>query len=688
VATNPNSACLTIQLWDAQAGTNLDVSVAANGSLPTNSISDSPAVSSDGRYVVFMSTATNLTGNLVSNGFHIFCRDVQAGTTQLIDVNTNGIGSANLVAAIPVMSSNGWCVAFACRDGDLVNGDKHGAFNVFVRNLNSNSTELISQHDPGTNLRTGDGLSFLSPSALSDDGRKLVFTSLSDDLVPNDSNGNMDVFVYDTQSGTNAIASVGIDGNSAAGFSSSPVMSLNGRFVVFVSTATNLVANDTNGAADIYLRDLEAGTTTLVNVDSNGVVLGTGDASAPAISQDGRYVAFLCKTNPALSTVGTFWRDVVPGRTVILNNNSSQGPSISADGQHVLFLTGSVLYAWDAQSLSNTFLRIISQSAIMSPTGDRLMYRIGTTLNVYNLAGGTNLFSFTGVTSITNSSPWSTDGRFITFVSNAALVPNDTNGTNDVYLCDLQSGALTLVSVDAAHTNSANGASDWSAISGDGHFVVYRSFVTDLVTGNTNPPPNIFLFDRFTGSNTMLTAASPGSSWTLSRNAKPAINGDGSVVAFQSWNPNLAANDVNRVLDVFAGTLQPWGTVDSDGDGIPDLWMIHYFGHPTGMASDLSLAQDDADGTGMSNLQKYLAGLDPTNPASVLSLQIQAQIPSPNNVTLSWPAVPGKNYQVQFKNDLNDAVWSEIPGATIVGLKGTVSIPAGPSTRFYRVTAD
>ena len=688
VATNPNSACLTIQLWDAQAGTNLDVSVAANGSLPTNSISDSPAVSSDGRYVVFMSTATNLTGNLVSNGFHIFCRDVQAGTTQLIDVNTNGIGSANLVAAIPVMSSNGWCVAFACRDGDLVNGDKHGAFNVFVRNLNSNSTELISQHDPGTNLRTGDGLSFLSPSALSDDGRKLVFTSLSDDLVPNDSNGNMDVFVYDTQSGTNAIASVGIDGNSAAGFSSSPVMSLNGRFVVFVSTATNLVANDTNGAADIYLRDLEAGTTTLVNVDSNGVVLGTGDASAPAISQDGRYVAFLCKTNPALSTVGTFWRDVVPGRTVILNNNSSQGPSISADGQHVLFLTGSVLYAWDAQSLSNTFLRIISQSAIMSPTGDRLMYRIGTTLNVYNLAGGTNLVSFTGVTSITNSSPWSTDGRFITFVSNAALVPNDTNGTNDVYLCDLQSGALTLVSVDAAHTNSANGASDWSAISGDGHFVVYRSFVTDLVTGNTNPPPNIFLFDRFTGSNTMLTAASPGSSWTLSRNAKPAINGDGSVVAFQSWNPNLAANDVNRVLDVFAGTLQPWGTVDSDGDGIPDLWMIHYFGHPTGMASDLSLAQDDADGTGMSNLQKYLAGLDPTNPASVLSLQIQAQIPSPNNVTLSWPAVPGKNYQVQFKNDLNDAVWSEIPGATIVGLKGTVSIPAGPSTRFYRVTAD
>ena len=309
-------------------------------------------------------------------------------------------------------------------------------------------------------------------------------------------------------------------------------------------------------------------------------------------------------------------------------------------------------------------------------------------LNIYNLAGGTNLFTSTGVYFITNSSPWSSDGRFVVFVSRAPLLPNDTNGTNDVYLCDLQSGTLTLVSINAAHSSAGNNASDWPAISGDGHFVIYRSFATDLVTGNTNPPPNIFLFDRFTGSNTMLTAASPGSSWTLPRNAKPAINGDGSIVAFQSWNPNLATNDVNRVLDVFAGTLQPWGAVDSDGDGIPDLWMIHYFGHPTGQAGDLSRAQDDADGTGMSNLQKYLAGLDPTNPASVFSLQIQAQISSPNNTTLNWPAVPGKNYRVQFKDDLNDPVWSELPGASVVGLKGSFSPPAGPSTRFYRVTAD
>ena len=379
VATNQSAACYTVQLWDAQAGTNLTVSVAWNGSLPTNSISDTPAVSADGRYVVFMSNATNLTGNVVSNGFHIYCRDVQAGTTQLIDVDTNGVGSANPLAAVPVMSSNGWDIAFACRGGDLANGDQNGVFNVYLRDLNSHTTELISQLDASLILRTGDGLSFLSPSALSDDGRKIVFTSLSDDLVPNDSNGNRDVFVYDTQAGTNTLVSVGMDGNSAAGLSSSPVMSANGRFVLFTSTATNLVANNTNGAADIYLRDLDMGTTTLVNVDSNGSLLGTNGASAPVISQDGRYVAFLCKTNSSQSYPGTYWRDVVAGRTIRLTNSSSasRAPSISADGQRVLWLNcSSRLYVWDARSRSNMLVNVTTGfwSAILSPTGDRLMY--------------------------------------------------------------------------------------------------------------------------------------------------------------------------------------------------------------------------------------------------------------------------------------------------------------------------
>jgi Tol biopolymer transport system component len=692
VATNQSAACFMVQLWDTQTGTNLTVSVATDGSLPTNSISDTPAVSADGRFVVFMSNATNLTANVVSNNFHIYCRDVQAGTTQLIDVDTNGVGSANPLAAVPVMSSNGQDIAFECRGGGLANGDLNGMFNVYLRDLNSQTTELVSPLTTSLILRTGDGLSFLSPSAMSDDGRKIAFTSLSDDLVPNDSNSNRDVFVYDTQAGTNMLVSIGMDGNSAAGLSSSPVMSANARFVLFTSTATNLVANNTNGAADIYLRDLEAGTTALVNVNSDGSRLGTNGASAPVISQDGRYVVILNKTNSSQTYPGIYWRDVVAEQTIRLTNSSSasRAPSMSADGQRVLwFNSSSRLYVWDAPSRSNIVsnLTIGNWSAILSPAGDRFAYQNGSFLSVKDMTGNTIQLTNGNFAPITNSSSWSTDGRFLSFVSSSGLVPNDTNGLNDVYLCDLQSGLLTLVSINAANTGSATGDSDWPAISGNGHFVIYRSFATNLVAGNVNPPPNIYLYDRFNGSNTLLTAASPGSALNL-LSAKPAINGDGSVIAYQSLNQNLPASGLNRGLDVFTETLSPWGAEDSDGDGIPDLWMMRYFGHPTGQAGDLSRAQDDADGTGMSNLQKYLAGLDPTNPASVFSLQIQQQISSPNNTTLNWQAVPGKNYRVQFKDDLNNPVWSEVPGATVVGLKGSFSFPPGPSTRFYRVTAD
>ena len=165
-----------------------------------------------------MSNATNLTANVVWINFHIYyCRDVQAKTyNSLMTVDTNGVGSADPLAAVPVVSSNGWDVAFACRGGGLLNGDQNGFFNVYLRDQNSQTTELISPLDASLILRTGNGSSFLSTSAMSDDGRKLVFTSLWDDLVPNDSNSNRDVFVYDTQAGTNTLVSVGMDGNSAA----------------------------------------------------------------------------------------------------------------------------------------------------------------------------------------------------------------------------------------------------------------------------------------------------------------------------------------------------------------------------------------------------------------------------------------------------------------------------------------
>jgi hypothetical protein len=126
--------------------------------------------------------------------------------------------------------------------------------------------------------------------------------------------------------------------------------------------------------------------------------------------------------------------------------------------------------------------------------------------------------------------------------------------------------------------------------------------------------------------------------------------------------------------------------IDSDGDGIPDAWMLQYFGHPTGQAGDQSRAQDDADGDGLTNLQEFMMGTDPKNAASVLSIQI-SYVAVGNNVTLSWPAAPGRSYQVQYKDNLSDPVWLDLVGTISVnGSMAQLTAPATQSGRYYRVS--
>ena len=511
-----------------------------------------------------------------------------------------------------------------------------------LRDTIGGTTELISQRSPTAVEQSGNGLCSLTPFSISADGRWVAFASYADDLVTNDSNRERDVFVSDLTTGGNILVSVGSDGNSASGGSSvTPVISANGQFAAFVSAATNLVSNDTNGAADVFLRDLRAGATTLVSVDSSGVCLGTGDSSAPIISRDGHCVAFLCKTNTAATYPGTFWRNVVAGTTISLRGASAIGPSLSANGQRVAcFDSASHLYVWDAGLAANIYTNLATvTSTAISPAGDRLFYQSANQLFVRDLAAGSNIFACPGTVPIKNSSQWSSDGRFITFVTAASLAPGDSNATNDVYLCDLQTGTITLISANDSGSGGANGPSDSAMMSGDGRFVAFRSFATDILQGITNSP-GLFVFDRLTGSNIVLTTGTPGSGWS-SWAAQPMVSSNGTAV-FQSWDSGLVVGDLNRVSDVFGEPVNTVSIMDSDGDGIPDWWMMKYFGHTTGQTGDLSRAQDDADGDRLTNLQEYLTGTDPLNPSSVFRVWISVAVVSGNSVLLTWPAVPGK----------------------------------------------
>src|SRR5262249_40403615 len=269
--------------------------------------------------------------------------------------------------------------------------------------------------------------------------------------------------------------------------------------------------------------------------------------------------------------------------------------------------------------------------------------------SVFDFVGRTNVITLAGSFPIQSSQPWSTNGRFFAFVTTTKWTANDNNNIKDVYLYDLQNAQSTLVSQNSNFSAGTN-AADWPSVSGDGRFVIYRNFTTNFAAGVAGPPPNLFLYDRLTGSNSVVTSGTSVPGW-FPWVSRPGISGNGATAMFESWNAGLVPDDLNRTRDVFAQIVD--AAVDSDGDGIPDAWTQQYFGHPTGQAGDQSRAQDDADGDGMTNLQEFMMGTDPTSAASVLRIQI-AYKAAGNNVTLSWPAGAGRNYKVQYKDNPTD----------------------------------
>jgi Tol biopolymer transport system component len=687
-----SSGYSSVHVWDSQAAVETLVSDDGSG-VPTNTTSQAPVISPDGQFVAFLSNATNLVANAVTSGFHVYLRNLPSGTTQLADVDTNGVGSTDDTLTSLSLSADGRFVAFSSPDGSLVSLDKNRAEDVFVRDLVAATTELVSQRDATVIPQTADGFSLLSPSSVSADGRWAAFTSPADDLVPNDTNKLLDVFVCDLVNGTNILVSVGFDGGPAwGGNSGSAIISADGRYVVFISAATNLVAGLVNTNNNVFRRDLQAGTTVLVSMGTDGVSPGNGDASNPVISTNGRYVAFLslaANLAPGI-TGGTYWRDMNLGQTVGLKGAGAFRPSLGGNGRYVVYPATSGLCIRDTQLGTDIYTNAGAvTSAAIDPTGTKIFYQIYNTLfGIYalyvdDIGTRSNLFSITTRAPIRNATGWSDDGRWLTFVSTTNLGSGD-DGINKVYLRDFQTGTLSLIGLAGPGTNGRAASSDGPVMSGNGRFVAYRSVVTNTVIGDSTAPPNVFLLDRLTGSNTVLTVgqAVPSPVLWVSR---PVISDGGATIAFLNLGSGLVTGDLNRVPDAFGALVDVNAAlVDSDGDGIPDWWMMKYFGHPTGQAGDLSLASDDADGDGASNLQEYLAGTSPIDSTSVFRLS--AATPANSKMNLIWPAVPGKSYQVQYKTNLNDPVWLTAPGGVwVMGSQGYYLAPAAQPHSFYRV---
>ncbi len=310
----------------------------------------SPSLSADGRYVAFQSRAVKLEG--ASRGLYgdIFVHDRRTGKTTRVSVTSDGTRRDHGDNYCPSLSRDGRSVAFGSSGpGDFLAVDTIGYGDILVYDGRTRKAEPVPTGKPGRPGRLYPGRESYHPS-LSGNGRYVAFVSSASSLVAGDTNGRQDIFVRDRQTKETERVSVATDGRQGNGSSDSPSVSADGRYVVFDSYASSLAPGDSNGVRDVFVRDRQTGKTERVSLASDGAP-GNGASHRPALSADGRYVAFASAATNLIEhdTNGRediFVHDRQTAKTTRVSITSdgarveygdSYSPSLSADGRCIAF---------------------------------------------------------------------------------------------------------------------------------------------------------------------------------------------------------------------------------------------------------------------------------------------------------------------------------------------------------------
>jgi hypothetical protein len=441
----------------------------------------------------------------------------------------------------------------------------------------SQTTERVSLGPGGI-----EGNNASNDPSISSDGRHVAFGSNATNLVAGDTNNKVDIFVRDRQTATTTRMSVTSGGVEGDDTSDNPSISTDGRYVAFESNATNLLGAgiDSNGWPDIFVRDRDA--------DGDGIYDEPGEVSTvrvsvysdetesldpsnnPSISADGRYVAFESGGELDLTAIELLnfpdvfvhdrdtdgdgiYDEAGAVSTVRVSedsngneaNETSGSPSISADGRHVAFESvADNLVVGDTLGFIDIFVhdRDADGDGIYDEAGEVSTARVSVDSAGAEANGDSSSASI------------STNGRYVAFVSNATNlvgVGNDTNGSTDIFVHDLQTGATNRVSVDSTGIQG-NGHSYAPSISGDGKYVAFYSEANNLVASDNNFSADVFVHDLQTGITTRVSVDSAGSEGN-GGSYFPSISSDGKFVAFESDATNLlgGGNDANGSTDIF-----------------------------------------------------------------------------------------------------------------------------------------
>jgi Tol biopolymer transport system component len=443
-----------------------------------------PVISGDGRTVAYVSQATNLfPGD--SNGLPdvLAYRDLVPPYVSRISVSSSGSEGDDHSNVGTRVSADGRYVLFGSWASNLVEGDTNGVSDMFLHDLHTSATMRVSVDSSGAE---GDGGCY--DPAICADGGVVAFASYASNLTPGDSNDALDVFVHDLESGSTSRVSVGTLGEEGDEDSRGPWLSADGRYVAFYSLASTLVADDTNEKYDVFLHDRVTGITTRESLAPGNQQLYL-DSIEPSLSADGRMLAF------------ESWALIlVPDDTNMVSD----------------------CFVKDLQTGVITAISRNSEGTLGDQKSDDVVI--------------------------------SANGTFCVFESEATnLVSCDTNGTTDVFGYDLITGSITRLSVDSFGQQS-DGLSD-DPYQVDGCHVVFRSEATNLVTGDTNLVRDVLLHDLETGI-TERVSVDPEGVEGNDISEYPSISADGTVIAMRSLASNLVPGDTNGVRDTFVRVLR------------------------------------------------------------------------------------------------------------------------------------
>ena len=427
---------LTAPAWAAKGDVDLASRATGPAGAKSNDLSWTPSISADGRLIAFQSEATNLDpddsdGDLA--GRDVFVRDLEANTTALVSRAAGVAGvKGNGESGPPAISADGRFVAFASEASNLHPADSDGTWDIFVRDLQANTVMLASR---ATGAAGEKGNGDAGYAAISADGRFVAFSSEATNLDPDDSDDIDDVYVRDLATNTTTLVSrAGSVGAKGDGPSYQPALSADGRVVAFSSQAANLHSDDNDGNPSVFVRDLETGALTLAS-RATGVAGANADGGSlrPEISDDGRVVAFMSQSD-----------NLDPGD----------------DGRR-----DQDVFVRDLDANTTTLVSRADGAA-------------GASANRYSA-----------------EPVLSADGRLVAFESEGSnLDPDDTDSRYDVFVRDVDANTTTLVSRDASGTKG-NSDTYHSTMSPDGRYVAFASYATNLHAEDGDTTLDVFRRD-------------------------------------------------------------------------------------------------------------------------------------------------------------------------------------------------